>query len=77
MKKEGNGNSEVKILNEKGKNVGIIRGIQGKFGIGLCRVQECLNAEKLTIFDNIEVNVTKPSWWPQTAPKTSRPQEFS
>ena len=77
MKKEGNGSSEVKILNEKGKNVGIIRGIQGKFGIGLCRVQECLNAEKLTIFDNIEVNVTKPSWWPHIAPKTSRPQEFS
>ena len=25
-------NSEIKIFNEKGKNVGTIRGIQGKFG---------------------------------------------
>ena len=68
---------EQKIYNENGKNVGIIRGIQGKFGIGLCRVEECVSAQKLTVFDSIQVNVTKPNWWPQIAPKTSRPKEFS
>ena len=62
---------------EKGKNVGVIRGVHGKFGIGLCRMQECLSAQKLTVFGDIQVTVTKPTWWPQVAPKTSRPQEFS
>ena len=64
-------------LYEKGKNVGVIRGVHGKFGIGLCRMQECLSAQKLTVFGDIQVTVTKPTWWPQVAPKTSRPQEFS
>ena len=57
--------------------MGVIRGIHGKFGIGLCRMQECLSAQKLTVFGDIQVTVTKPTWWPQVAPKTSRPQEFS
>ena len=64
-------------LYKKGKNVGVIRGVHGKFGIGLCRMQECLSAQKLTVFGDIQVTVTKPTWWPQVAPKTSRPQEFS
>ena len=42
---------DIKIRNENGKNVGTVRGLEGKFGIGLCRIENCLSAQNLMILD--------------------------
>ncbi len=61
-----------KILNENGKNVGLVRGIASELGLGLCRIEECLKAEKLQLEANpeVQIKVKVPDWWPPTAPKT-------
>ena len=59
------------IRDENEKDVGRVRGMQGynELAIGLCRVDDCLKAQKLTV-GKIEVKVSVPDWWPKTAPKT-------
>jgi folate-binding protein YgfZ len=62
---------EAVIVNQMGKNVGKIKGVHDKSAIGLMRIEECKNAEKLVIKDTeIQVQVQTPNWWPIEAPKT-------
>ena len=56
------------VLNEKGKKVGTIRGSYDKVAIGLLRLQETLNSEKLSVCDE-PVEIEIPNWWPKSAPK--------
>ena len=56
------------IVNEKGKNVGKVRGIDGCHGIGLLRISECLSAETLKI-GSVNIKTCRPKWWPIEAPK--------
>lgn len=61
---------ELIVVNEKGKNVGKVRGMQDRAGIALLRTEECAKAEKLTLKDTSdEVTYRIPSWWPKEAPK--------
>ncbi|KAK3877308.1 hypothetical protein Pcinc_017962 [Petrolisthes cinctipes] len=59
---------DASVVNEKGKAVGKVRGIDGKFGIALLRVEECLKAESLMVND-IPVQTFRPAWWPIEASK--------
>ncbi|XP_063608006.1 putative transferase CAF17 homolog, mitochondrial [Penaeus indicus] len=59
---------DTNIINEKGKSVGKVRGIDGQYGIGLLRVKECLAAETLTANDMV-VKTFRPPWWPIEASK--------
>ena len=59
------------IVNEKGKNVGKVRGIDGSHGIGLLRISECLSAETLKI-GTVSVKTHRPEWWPIEAPKSRK-----
>ena len=56
------------VTNEKGKAVGKVRGVDGHFGIGLMRIEECMTAEKLTV-ENLDVTTFRPTWWPFKAAK--------
>jgi len=57
--------ADINVLNEKGKNVGKIKKISGKVGLGLMRLKETFDAEKLTVGDSdTEILVSKPAWWP-------------
>lgn len=59
---------DAPVVNEKGKTVGKVRGIDGEFGIALLRVEECLNAKNLMV-NNIPVQTFRPPWWPIEASK--------
>ena len=54
---------ELNVLTEKGKKVGKIRRIHGRVGLGLLRLKESFEAEKLSL-DGIGVEVRRPGWWP-------------
>ena len=54
---------EVNVVTEAGKKVGKIKRIQGRVGLGLLRLKETFEAEKLTV-DGITVKALKPGWWP-------------
>ena len=56
------------ITNEAGKAVGKFRGRENKFGLGLMRISEALNSQKLEIC-GIKVSVLKPFWWHQESQK--------
>ena len=57
-----------------GKSIGKLISQAGDCGIGLMRVQECLDAEKnkqLTVVgteNKVKISVTKPDWWPKLSP---------
>lgn len=59
---------DTNIINEKGKSVGKVRGIDGQYGVGLLRIKECLAAEILKAND-IVVKTFRPPWWPIEASK--------
>lgn len=56
------------ITNEAGKAVGKFRGRENEFGLGLMRISEALNSQKLEICGS-RVTVLKPFWWPQESQK--------
>ena len=59
------------IVNEKGKNVGKVRGFHKRKAIGLIRIEQALESQELKFQDtDISLKVEKPDWWPQEAPKT-------
>ncbi|XP_076758530.1 iron-sulfur cluster assembly factor IBA57, mitochondrial [Xylocopa sonorina] len=53
-----------KIINEHGNPIGKFRGIENRYGLGLMRITESLNAKSLTLSNN-KLKVLKPVWWPQ------------
>ena len=56
---------DIDIKNEKRKPVGKAKRILGKVGLGLMRLKETFEAEKLFVNDSeITVSVRKPEWWP-------------
>lgn len=59
---------DASIINEKGKTVGKVRGSKGEHGIGLLRIDECLDAKVLMVND-VPVHTFKPAWWPYEASK--------
>ncbi|XP_018398627.1 PREDICTED: putative transferase CAF17 homolog, mitochondrial isoform X2 [Cyphomyrmex costatus] len=59
---------DEKILNESGNAVGKFRGCVAKYGLGLMRINESLNARQLNV-SGINVRVVKPAWWPQESQK--------
>lgn len=59
------------VKNEENENVGKIRNVSGKFGIGLLRVDQVLSAKSLTANEN-QCSTTKPQWWPIEASKSSQ-----
>ncbi|XP_045588384.1 putative transferase CAF17 homolog, mitochondrial [Procambarus clarkii] len=59
---------DASIVNEKGKSVGKVRGCEGQYGIGLLRIEECLEAKSLMVND-VPVSTFKPAWWPYEASK--------
>lgn len=56
------------IINEDGKPVGKLRGVEGLVGIGLLRVAEVLSAKGLSLCST-NLKTRRPDWWPQEAPK--------
>ncbi|XP_063991653.1 putative transferase CAF17 homolog, mitochondrial isoform X2 [Diachasmimorpha longicaudata] len=56
------------ILDGGGKAVGKLKGIQGKFGLGLMRIAEAVGGGELRV-GGIGVKVVKPCWWPVDSPK--------
>lgn len=59
---------DASIINEKGKSLGKVRGSESKYGIGLLRIKECLDAHSLMVND-VPVQTFKPAWWPFEASK--------
>lgn len=55
---------DEKIVDESGNVVGKFRGYAEKYGLGLMRINESLNARQLSI-SGVNVKVTKPAWWPR------------
>ena len=56
---------DIDIKNEKGKSVGKAKILNGLVGLGLMRLKETFEAEKLFVYDSdFEVSVKKPEWWP-------------
>ena len=55
---------ELSVVNDKGKNVGKVKKVMGDIGMGLMRLKESFEAEKLLV-NNVEVVVSRPGWWPQ------------
>jgi len=55
---------DEKIVDESGNVVGKFRGCAEKYGLGLMRINESLNARRLLLAD-MSVQVNKPAWWPQ------------
>ncbi|XP_011329721.1 putative transferase CAF17 homolog, mitochondrial [Ooceraea biroi] len=60
---------DEKILDESGNVVGKFRGYAEKYGLGLMRINESLKAQRLSILD-VNVQVSKPAWWPQEFQET-------
>lgn len=70
---QNNATNIDKILNADGKTVGSVKGCLEKYGIGLCRIEECFKEGSGPLKlenSNIEVQVKIPDWWPPAAPKT-------
>lgn len=59
------------VKNEENENVGKIRNVSGKFGLGLLRIDQVLSAKSLTVNEN-QCSTAKPRWWPKEASKTSQ-----
>jgi len=59
------------IVNADGKKVGKFRSRHGDYGIGLLRIQECLNSAKMLQLQGIDIATYRPYWWPIEAPKES------
>ena len=66
------------FVNEAEKRVGNLRGqnpINHDLGLGLMRIEECAQADKIGIKSlstdsaDIRVYALKPEWWPKAAPK--------
>ena len=56
---------DIDIKNEKRKPVGKAKRLHGKVGLGLMRLKETFEAEKLYVNNSdFEVSVRKPAWWP-------------
>lgn len=55
---------DEKILDESGNVVGKFRGYVQKYGLGLMRINESLDARQLSVSD-VNVRVVKPAWWPR------------
>lgn len=55
---------DEKILDESNNVVGKFRGYIDKYGLGLMRINESLNAQQLNVL-GINLKVNKPVWWPQ------------
>ena len=56
---------DIDIKNEKRRPVGKAKRLHGKVGLGLMRLKETFEAEKLYVNDSdFEVSVKKPDWWP-------------
>ena len=56
---------DIDIKNEKGKSVRKAKILNGLVGLGLMRLKETFEAEKLFVYDSdFEVSVKKPEWWP-------------
>ena len=56
------------IFNEKGKRAGKILGTEGVSGIGLLKLSEALDGQRLSLrsSDNeIFLNAYTPNWWPE------------
>lgn len=47
------------------KNVGKLRGCNGKYGIGLLRIGEVLENSDNLLINNINTSTYRPVWWPQ------------
>ena len=67
--------TELNLENEiTKKSVGKFKGCVNNYGIGLMRIEDCLNAQNneqaIIVSDknNIAVKVLKPDWWPKTSP---------
>lgn len=60
---------DEKILDQAGKVVGKFRGCTDKYGLGLMRINESLNAQQLNI-SGVNVRVIKPAWWPRESQET-------
>ncbi|KAL0132573.1 hypothetical protein PUN28_000377 [Cardiocondyla obscurior] len=59
---------DEKILNESNNVVGKFRGCVAKYGLGLMRINDALNARQLSV-SGVNVKVVKPTWWPQESQK--------
>jgi len=57
--------ADINVVSEKGKNVGKVKKVSGNVGLGLLRLKETFDAEKLTFGDSDTIiTVSKPAWWP-------------
>ncbi|XP_015109226.1 uncharacterized protein LOC107036031 [Diachasma alloeum] len=56
------------VLGEGGKAVGKLKGVEGRFGLGLMRIAEALAGGGLRV-GGTGVKVVKPCWWPVDSPK--------
>ncbi|XP_034941269.1 putative transferase CAF17 homolog, mitochondrial [Chelonus insularis] len=65
---QNNFNYDENIVDNNGKTVGKFRGVEGKYGLGLMRVSETINAQSLKIL-NKSLQVIKPCWWPVESQK--------
>jgi len=54
---------DLNVLTETGKKVGKIKRLEGRVGLGLLRLKETFEAEKLSI-NGVSVSARKPVWWP-------------
>ena len=61
--------NKAQVLNEKGKKVGVVRGQCRNTAIGLLRLDQVMNNEKLNINGEL-VQIHIPEWWPKAAPKS-------
>ncbi|XP_011306549.1 putative transferase CAF17 homolog, mitochondrial [Fopius arisanus] len=64
----GDVQTDENVLGDGGKAVGKIKGVQGRFGVGLVRIAEALGSERLTVLGK-NVRAIKPFWWPVDSPK--------
>lgn len=62
-----NESKNAEIINENGKNVGKLRGLVGKVGIALMRIDPALAAKELILKSgscSAKLTVKRPDWWP-------------